>query len=230
MKRIFLLLLLTGIVFSGCVHTLKQSKDNPQIAKKQPKQQGQESATNQGVTVYKTLSDSLHQELMVQGAIVVQKSTSGISSALMGAMKENGPKYALNFCNINAVPITDSLAHQLNVGIKRVAKKFRNPNNETNEFENKIYKEYIMSFIQRGVPKPRVDIDKNGHPVYYKLISVKQECLLCHGRPDVDIPSDVASRIKELYPDDKAIDFAVRQPRGMWAITFNNILIQPKTQ
>jgi len=29
-----------------------------------------------------------------------------------------------------------------------------------------------------------------------------------------------------LYPNDKAIDFEIGDPRGMWAITFNDILIK----
>ncbi|MDP2724278.1 MAG: DUF3365 domain-containing protein [Bacteroidales bacterium] len=230
MKSAFYIFLLLTILISGCVQTKEQTKEDTQAIKKQQPAQDQPAAQTTEVTVYPTLSDSLHRELMIEGAILVQKSMFGIKSALTDALKTHGPMYALNFCNMEAIPITDSLARVLNVGIKRVAKKFRNPNNETNEFENKIYKEYIMSFIQRGVPKPRVDIDKNGHPVYYKLISVKQECMLCHGRPNVEIPSDIAAKIKELYPNDKAIDFAVGQPRGMWAITFNNILIQTKTQ
>ena len=228
MKTISLLFLLYATLFSGCLQHKEQTKENQQTSKEnqQPAKENQQSVKENEVMVYPNLSDSLHRELMVQGAVLVHKSMFGIKSALMEALQKGGPLYALEFCNTQAIPITDSLARVLNVGVKRVAKKNRNPDNETNDFENTVYKEYVMGYIQKAIPKTRVDVDKDGHPVYYKLIDVKQECMVCHGKPYVDIPNDVATKIRALYPDDKAIDFEVGQPRGMWAITFNHILIK----
>lgn len=215
MKNVLLVVISTLFFITSCGHQVKKSNTA-------------ETTIDPNMKVFPALNDSLHKELMVQGAILVHKAMFGIKSNLLEAMKKGGPQYALEFCNLEAIPITDSLADTLKVGVKRIAKKYRNPDNEMKGAENKIYKEYIMNYIAGQPPKTRVEIDANGHPVYYKLIDVKQECLVCHGRPDVEIPSDVAKRIKELYPNDLATDFAVGQPRGMWAITFNDILIQNK--
>ena len=36
---------------------------------------------------------------------------------------------------------------------------------------------------------------------------------------------NIADKITELYPNDKAINFEDGHPRGMWAITFNDITV-----
>ena len=51
-------------------------------------------------------------------------------------------------------------------------------------------------------------------------------CLTCHGKPGETIPTNLAKKIEELYPDDKAINFEAGQPRGMWEITFNDIKLR----
>ena len=217
MRNLLFLLIASFILLQGCVQPTKSITEN------------NKTATNPNLVVYPTLNDSLHRELMMQGAVLVHKAMFAIKKELIAAMKKGGPEYALEFCNTNAIPITDSLADTLHVGVKRVAKKFRNPDNETQGAENEIYKEYIITYLGNKLPRTRVDINKQGHPVYYKRIDVKAECMVCHGTPYVDIPKNVANKIKHLYPNDQAINFKVGEPRGMWAITFNDILIRTET-
>ncbi len=215
MKTILLTLTLGLLMITGC--GLNQKKAD---------KAANSSTADKNLRVFKSINDSLQNDLMVYGATYAQKAMLGIKSKLVEAMKKGGPNYALEFCNVKAIPITDSLANDMNVEIKRVAKKYRNPANETKGVENAIYKDYVMNFIEGKPTSDRLEIDANGHPVFYKLIKVNQECLVCHGSPNTNIPPNVAAQIKLLYPNDKATDFTAGQPRGMWAITFNDILIQ----
>lgn len=222
MKNTLLLITLALFLLSGC--KTKQDKNSTNSAKVEHVQST--PSKNASLKVFPSLNDSLHREIMIQGGTYVHKAMFGIKSALAKAIKEKGPEYALEFCNAQAIPITDSLGLSMNVGVKRVARKNRNPQNLTQGAENDIYKQYVMGYLQNQTPRSLIEIDKNGHPVYYKLIPVKAECLMCHGTPGVEIAPNLAARIKELYPNDKAIDFKVGEPRGMWAITFNDILIK----
>jgi hypothetical protein len=223
MKHIILYLIFILFVLSSCSSSNDKKTNNPEQSSKVTM-----AANNPNLVTYPTLNDSLHRELMIQGGTHVHRAMFGIKTALAKAIMEKGPEYALEFCNVNAIPITDSIGQVMNVGVKRVAKKNRNPQNLTNDQENVIYKQYIMGYLQNQNPRARIEINKSGHPVYYKLIDVKPECMMCHGKPNVDISPNIAARIKQLYPNDKATDFKVGEPRGMWAITFNDILI--KTQ
>ena len=54
---------------------------------------------------------------------------------LMGTIQKEGTLAALNFCNIKAIPLTDSMATKHHALIKRVSDKPRNPNNKANSEE-----------------------------------------------------------------------------------------------
>jgi hypothetical protein len=52
-----------------------------------------------------------------------------------------------------------------------------------------------------------------------KALPTQELCLMCHGDC---VGSDVATKIKDLYPDDKAVGYQVKQVRG--AITIRKPL------
>ena len=54
---------------------------------------------------------------------------------LMVAIQKKGTLEALSFCNIQAIPLTDSMSIKFNASIKRVSDKNRNPNNKANTEE-----------------------------------------------------------------------------------------------
>lgn len=185
---------------------------------------GQQNKPDDEVRVsYVHQNDEKTKSLKRKGARIVKLSSSAIGKARKKAIEEKGAEHALDFCNQQSMNITDSLAKAENVIIRRVAKKNRNPENETNAVESKIYRQYIMEWLGNQPLKPKLTIDKNGHPVYYKPIIINKKCLTCHGKPGETIPEDLAAKIAELYPNDKAINFEDRHPRGMWAITFLDV-------
>ena len=183
-----------------------------------------ENKADDGVKVsYIFQNDKESKSLKKRGAVITKLSRLAIGKALKKAIKEGGMEYALDFCNLEASKITDSLSKANGVIIKRVAKKNRNPNNSTNAIESKIFKQYIMEWLTNKTLEPKLAINENGHPVYYKPIILNKNCLVCHGKPGENIPDNLSKKITELYPNDKAINFEDGHPRGMWAITFTDI-------
>ncbi len=196
----------------GCTPGTKDS-DNQQ----------QKSADTVRVS-YINQNDSKGKELKKRGAIIAKLSTIAIGEALNKVINEEGAERAIGFCNLQAMKITDSLAKVEGVIIRRIAKKNRNPLNKTNAVESKIFKQYIMEWLANKTLRPKLSIDENDHPVYYKPIITNNKCLQCHGKPGETMPQNIADKIAKLYPNDKAINFEVGHPRGMWAITFPDII------
>ena len=178
-------------------------------------------------TIYIILNDSVRDELAKQGRRISYQAKLAIKSALQNAIQNGGMEHALEYCNLNAMEITDSisLSEKENVQIKRLAKKYRNPLNETNENESNIFKSYIIAWINGNILHPMVIPGENNHPVFYKPITVENLCLNCHGTPDGQITPELTKKIAELYPDDKAINFKTGELRGLWSITFLDYVI-----
>ncbi len=207
------------IVVSILVITSCNSNDTNEDTKKEEKKDVKVSYIHQ--------NDQTSDAIKHQGARIVKQTEVALGTALKKAMAEDGPEYAIQFCNHEAMPLTDSISKAEGVTIRRIAKKNRNPKNETNDVESKVFKQYIMEYLAGVTLKPRIASDAQGHPVYYKPIITNNMCLTCHGKPGETMTHDIAKKIKELYPNDKAINFESGHPRGMWAITFTKLNINP---
>lgn len=215
---VFILFLSSLISFSSC------SNNNSKTASTEKKTY-QPVNLQPDTTIYIVLDDSLRQMFTTRGKQVTIKAQAAIKSELQNAIKEGGLEYALAFCNVNAMPITDSLSLNEKVHIRRLAKKYRNPLNETDENESRLYKSYVINWISGKPLAPMVFPGENNHPVFLEPIKVESVCLNCHGTVGEQINPELAKKIAELYPNDKAIDFKAGELRGMWSITFLDYVI-----
>ncbi|MDP3463552.1 MAG: DUF3365 domain-containing protein [Bacteroidales bacterium] len=154
------------------------------------------------------------------GREVLKESFLTLTGEVSRAMKEGGVPHAVQYCNMKAYPIIDSLSKANHVSIKRVAMKNRNPDNFMRAFEQELYKDYAMKHIQKMSIMDQVVLSKDNYLEYYAPIIVTAQCLACHGKPGTDIQPENYELIKSLYPDDKAIDHYVGDLRGMWRIRF----------
>ncbi len=213
MKYILLITQITILLlFISCSSEIK-STDN------------QQNKTDNAKVPYIYQNNKQTKNIKQKGNLIVKLAATELGTALKKEIKKGGAENAINFCNHNAMSITDSLANAEGVTIRRLAKKNRNPENETNAVESRIYKQYVAEWQSNKTMEPKIVIDKNGHPVFYKPIIINKKCLTCHGKLGETMPQNISLKIKELYPDDKAINFEDGHPRGMWAITFNDIKI-----
>ncbi len=167
------------------------------------------------------LTEAAKKHLIIEGESLSKQVAVVLQKNLKSAIKNHGIDGAIGFCHGKAISLTDSVAKAHHVTIRRSAKKFRNPFNETSKLESDVYKQYVLDWLGNKPLKPQIIVDKNGRPVYYGLIKLnKKVCLQCHGLPGKDMPVEREKRIKQLYPGDKAVNFKFGQPRGMWVITF----------
>ncbi|MCF6307911.1 MAG: DUF3365 domain-containing protein [Flavobacteriaceae bacterium] len=137
---------------------------------------------------------------------------------LMGTMKKKGTKEALKFCNVRAIPLTDSMATVHRARIKRVSDKTRNPNNKANETELKNI-ETFKNALANGEEIAPILETKNDSVYFYYPIVTNGMCLKCHGSKD-SIDEEVLASLNTLYPTDTALDYSENQVRGIWSIQF----------
>lgn len=138
---------------------------------------------------------------------------------LMGKIQKEGTLAALEFCNIEAFPLTDSMAVYHNAKIKRVTDKPRNSKNKANNEEVKYINIFKNEVANNKESKPIVVKTSEVVKVYYP-IKTNGMCLQCHGTPKTQILEKTFSKIKELYPNDKAVGYDINEVRGIWNVSF----------
>ncbi len=138
---------------------------------------------------------------------------------LMGTIQKKGTIEALDFCNIQAIPLTDSMSVKYNASIKRVSDKNRNQNNKANAEELFYIEQFKKEIADNKESKPVV-VDKGDKVQFYYPIPTNTMCLQCHGKPE-NIKPEVRAKTLKLYPQDLAIGYGENEVRGIWSITFD---------
>ncbi|WP_291866424.1 DUF3365 domain-containing protein [Maribacter sp.] len=139
---------------------------------------------------------------------------------LMRTIKEKGTVGAVEFCNIKAITLTDSISVINNALIKRVSDKPRNPKNKANATELGHINTFKKLVSEEKEINPIVEkVNKKIH--FYYPIKTNSMCLQCHGKSLKNIEIATMATLKVLYPNDKAIDYDVNEVRGIWSISFD---------
>ncbi|ALJ04252.1 cytochrome c family protein [Pseudalgibacter alginicilyticus] len=139
---------------------------------------------------------------------------------LMGTIQKQGTLEALIFCNEKASPLTDSMSIANHAIIKRVSDKPRNKNNQANSKELVYINSFKADIKNQKEPKPIVSQINNKVHVFYP-ITTNTMCLQCHGKPNQDIKIPTLTKLKNLYPQDKAIGYDINEVRGIWNVSFD---------
>ena len=139
---------------------------------------------------------------------------------LMGKIQKEGTIAALEFCNMKAYPLTDSMSVIQKATIKRVSDKPRNSKNTASNIEKGYIEIFKKDIISKKESEPIVVESGNNVNVYYP-IKTNSMCLQCHGKPNSNIKSNTLNKIKNLYPNDLATGYSENEIRGIWSITFS---------
>lgn len=184
------------------------------------------------LTIASCASDTGHQKTTDQQSVlsetdmqayeskakeVITSSFSALSHQLMAAIAQGGTSYAVSFCNMEALEITDSLSATYGVEIKRLALMNRNPFNAPNESET-IIMQLFDDRIKNGNNPGDTLVLSEKSLTYYAPILTATACLQCHGTPEKDIHPETLKVINDRYPNDKAVNFSLAALRGMWSI------------
>ncbi|MDR8394397.1 DUF3365 domain-containing protein [Aliifodinibius sp. S!AR15-10] len=158
--------------------------------------------------------------VIAEGQKITQAAFQTLSSNLKQAMGEGGVEHAVQFCNIEAMPLTDSLATNFGVELRRASHRPRNPDNRADSLELASINKYLEQIEQEAELKPLV-YAAGDQAVYHAPIRITNAlCLSCHGKPGMDIQEDDLATIQKLYPNDEATGFEFGELRGIWSVNF----------
>ena len=170
----------------------------------------------------KTTSTSMPDTSVVvaEGQKIAKAAFGTLSSNLGKAMAEGGVPHALQFCNVEAMPLTDSLSSSYGLQLERVSHRPRNPDNRADSLEMATIKQYLSNIEQGKQIQPAV-YKLEDKIAYHAPIRITNDlCLNCHGRVGTDITGQSIKVLQELYPEDEATGFEMGDLRGIWAIEF----------
>ena len=152
------------------------------------------------------------------GLDIAFSTKAQLGKNLMRTMKEKGAIEALKFCNVRAIPLTDSMATVHRAKIKRVSDKTRNPNNKANKTELKNI-DFFKNTLASGNEITPILETKNDSVYFYYPIVTNGMCLKCHGKTE-NIDAKLLASLNKLYPTDTATGYSEKQVRGIWSIQF----------
>ena len=145
--------------------------------------------------------------------------TQTLSSNLVAAMQEDGPVGAMEFCNVQAMPLTRQVAEEQGMEVFRTSLKLRNPQNAPDDYATQALAWYQKRIADTGeIPEPHVQQLPGGDYRYYQPLQVGEPCLRCHGQPDQLAPG-IPEALAELYPEDQAVGYQEGDWRGLLGIT-----------
>jgi hypothetical protein len=142
-----------------------------------------------------------------------------LGKTLQQKIKEEGTLGAIEFCNVNALDITDSLSRELGATISRITDRPRNPRNRLGDAEIKILSAYREDLAEGHTAKGLVALQDDTIHFYYPIVT-NSLCLQCHGSADSEVSPEVYSKILELYPRDRAMSYSSGELRGLWKVSF----------
>ncbi|MCO5260086.1 MAG: DUF3365 domain-containing protein [Crocinitomicaceae bacterium] len=164
-------------------------------------------------------------ELLQKGDSIATLAQGVLMQNVSSAIQQHGVIGAIEFCNLNAIPLTDSISQLTLSTVQRLSDKNRNPNNEINTtIDQKAWSELKMLLSDSTIADKHFLLQENNQVFYYKPIQIGMPtCLKCHGAKGTDISDDALSIIQTNYPNDKATDYQLGQLRGMWKIKIKEI-------
>lgn len=153
-------------------------------------------------------------EIAVASSRYINRFQSALKGELLAGMKAGGPVEALDICKIEAPKI--AAAHtDSGWSIKRVSDRNRNPQNIADSVEADILNRFVEGKATPAAFGHWVKPDSLYH--YYAPIVTGKLCLNCHGDA-ASLASGVPEKLKELYPDDRAVGYKEGDIRGLFVV------------
>ena len=171
-----------------------------------------EANDDQNTEALKTQIDKVSDEFIAK-----------LSSALKNALKADGPVSAIEVCKTVAPSLTNTLSVREGWNISRVSLRARNSmigspdvweQTQLIKFDEMSAQNAtgLMSAVSEIIEEPQ-----GRYVRYIRPLKVQPVCLTCHGTND-DIPEQVAAKLVELYPHDRATGYTIGQNRGALSI------------
>ncbi len=179
-----------------------------------------ESATEQPTSTRDSLSLAEQEMYIDKGKSIAGATFSALSGQLQKALQEGGVQNAVDYCNVVAYPLVDSLSEVHDATIRRTSLKIRNPKDAPTPHEQVALESYQQKVENGEQLQPSVNLTDAGTVAFYAPIMTMELCLKCHGKVGKELAQADYELIKELYPEDEAIGYSEGDWRGLWSIEF----------
>ena len=164
--------------------------------------------------------EDVSKTLEERGMEIAMTTKGVLGKNLIGTINKKGTAAALEFCNLKAYPLTDSMATVHKASIKRVSDRYRNPENKANEKEMEIIEHYKKIISEGSDIIPILETAGEQVSFYYPIVT-NDMCLQCHGIPNESIKRETLKSLSNLYSNDRATGYQANQVRGIWSIQFD---------
>jgi len=171
-------------------------------------------------TLQEAAQDQSSEPTLAMAQEITGASFAALSSRLGAHMKSGGVAEAIDYCSLQALPLTDSLSAHYGVSIKRTALRLRNPKNAPTPEELAMLDKYEQMILDGNQPEPVLTRNAQGEWRYFQPILLMPLCSKCHGDVDSQIAPADLDLIRAAYPADEAVNFKEGDLRGMWSLTF----------
>lgn len=163
-------------------------------------------------------AQEIPQDIVETGDKVTKELTQHLSSKLQHEIKTNGIIQAANFCNANALILTEEVnLHQVQgISIKRISLKERNPANTPTPDEREALDSMQKMLDEKKLPEYIITQETKSYKYYKPLVIKKEACLKCHG--DIAQNPPLQQFMKEHYPEDKATGYKMGDLRGAMVV------------
>jgi hypothetical protein len=166
------------------------------------------------------------EDMLAEAREVASAMPPKLLGVLQEEIQKGGPEGAIGVCREKAPAMAKAASEKSGWAIRRVSLKNRNPKAVPDAWEEAVLKEFDKRLAAgekpTGLERGEV-VAVDGKPMYryMKALPTQDICLQCHGTPE-RISQAVHAKLKELYPDDKAVGYHAAEIRG--AITIKKPL------
>lgn len=178
--------------------------------------------------IIKVTEAQIIQKVLEIGNSISANTQKTLGQNLQKALQEGGVENAISFCNLNAMPLVDSLSKQFDAEIRRVSMKPRNQNDFPTDIEKELLEAYDYQWKDSLPLQNNVQALEGDRYLFTKPILVENAlCLTCHGTLENGLLEETKEFIKSKYPEDQATGYNIGDLRGMWSITISkkNVLM-----
>jgi hypothetical protein len=170
--------------------------------------------------------DPLAETARQRGGEVGQELLQTLMGQVKAALKEGGPEHAVDFCNLQALPLTMNVTMRSGtdvLDVKRTSLQLRNPRNAPDPAEEEALRRVVEILEAKGelpgsLVQEVVEEDGSEELRFYKPIALQQGCLQCHGDPS-SFSAGLRETLAENYPDDQATGYEEGDWRGLLRVS-----------
>lgn len=166
-----------------------------------------------GICLYSALCFSSDEIFIKEAKLLASDLRTSLMQNLSEKISKEGVEKAVPYCHANVKAIAKGAARDRieKYEFGRTSHKIRNASNHPQPWAESYLKEFAGS-TKGQIKKDFILHDLgNGKKVYMEPLYVEAKCLLCHGE---NVAANVGSKIKDLYPNDKATGFKQGEFRG----------------